>query len=315
MLNKPNLFIVGAAKAGTTSLYHYLNAHEEIYMSPVKEPGFFCSDIRWDGFRKEYKKGTQFVAEEYFSQPHKPKRHITFIDKEKDYLRLFENSSYVKYRGEASTAYLYSQHAAAEIFKFNPKAKIIIILREPVERVLSHYFMDVSGGVQKEGNILKALKKDYTSNQKGWGKSNLYIELSLYFEQVKRYIKIFPKEQILFLKFEDLKKDNNMVMQEVFQFLDLTGPKSETAIISRKYNKTRIPRNNVIKGIVNLKKYIPNWIIEFLKPYSSFFLKPKEEISVPEDAIDFISDLVKEDWSKTKEIIELINSKELISGN
>ena len=285
-MKKANLFIVGAAKGGTTSLYHYLNQHPEIHMCPIKEPNFFGSDIQWDNFRDDYKKSTYLNIDEYLQKERLEQRHNAFINSLNDYELLFRDALNEKYLGEASPSYLYSKNAAEEIFNYNPKAKIIIILRQPVSRTLSHYLMDLSSGIQKEKNILKGLKADLENDKKGWGVSNLYIELSLYYEQVTRYLEIFPREQILILEYTRLKMEFNLLIREIFNFLNLNYIDIDFNK-NKIHNKTLIPKNRIIHYLVKFKKLIPS------------------RINVPNEVEKFIYDLVLRDWEKTKKILEL----------
>ncbi|MBN2394957.1 MAG: sulfotransferase [Candidatus Atribacteria bacterium] len=85
----PNFFLVGAAKAGTTSFYNYLNQHPEIYMCPIKEPHYFCKDIRCKDFGEYYKKNVHFDVKNYLNQPILEKKHISFIEDQDEYLQLF----------------------------------------------------------------------------------------------------------------------------------------------------------------------------------------------------------------------------------
>src|SRR5687767_1010670 len=103
-MHKPNFFIVGAPKCGTTSLYEYIRVHPEVFMPDRKEPAFFCSDF------------------------YKPRRM-----KEEEYLSLFREAGSAKWIGEASTWYLYSDKAREGIKAFCPDARIIIMLRNPVD--------------------------------------------------------------------------------------------------------------------------------------------------------------------------------------
>ena len=103
----PNLFVVGAPRAGTTSLYHYLRQHPEIYMSPLKEPHFFS---------------------------HSNPQSDTVVKHQDAYLRLFDAARGEKLRGEASPAYLADPDAPARIKDASPEAKIVAVLREPVSR-------------------------------------------------------------------------------------------------------------------------------------------------------------------------------------
>ncbi|MBN1253032.1 MAG: sulfotransferase [Bacteroidales bacterium] len=119
---KPNLFIVGMPKAGTSALYFFLKQHPEIFMSEDKEPNYFCADLieESDNF-------------------HKRKFEDFRYRNEKSYLKLFENKDKFKIAGEASTQYLFSKKAAENIYNFNTKAKIIIIIREPVSFLYSYH--------------------------------------------------------------------------------------------------------------------------------------------------------------------------------
>ena len=104
---KPGFFIVGAPKCGTTSFYHYLRQHPQIFMPDNKEPHYFGSDLK--------------------------KRSDEFIKTEEEYLSLFKDADSSQMAGEASTFYLYSKAAQKEIKGFNPHAKIIIMLRNPID--------------------------------------------------------------------------------------------------------------------------------------------------------------------------------------
>lgn len=88
---KLNLFIVGAAKAGTTSVYNYLKQHKDVYVSPIKEPNYFGSDINWHNFRKDFKINTKVDFEEYFSENDLDEKHNAILDSEENYLKLFRN--------------------------------------------------------------------------------------------------------------------------------------------------------------------------------------------------------------------------------
>ena len=124
---KPNLFIVGQPKSGTTALHQFLGQHPEIFMSSIKEPHFFCSDFHLESDRAYGKQ-----------------RFFDFRN-ESAYLQIFAKAEGAEIAGESSTNYLYSQVAAEKIYNFNPDAKIIIILREPAKFLYSlHFLVDVN---------------------------------------------------------------------------------------------------------------------------------------------------------------------------
>ena len=137
----PNFFIVGAPKAGTTSLYHYLDQHPDVYMSPVKEPCHFSEEIRLQNFSQEMLPGVKPTCAPSRSTLRGPMTEKRFggVGMEwDDYLRLFENVKGEAAIGEASALDLGSKTAARNIQLRVPNARILMVLREPVGRAFSN---------------------------------------------------------------------------------------------------------------------------------------------------------------------------------
>jgi len=165
----PNFFIVGAVRSGTSSLYAYLKNIPGIYMSPVKEPNYFSSAT---------------IPDDHFSEP--------ILDKKK-YLSLFEKAKDEKIIGEASPSYLPDPEAPKLIHQVSPYARILISLRDPVERAFSHYHLNIRYHSEKlsfHDAIEKILSKKYDPQ-----KSNRYLHSGLYSENVKTYLDTFGAEQ------------------------------------------------------------------------------------------------------------------------
>lgn len=185
--NKPNLFIVGAPRCGTTSLYEYLKSISGIFMSPVKEPGYFIpNDPRG------------FSEEEYYS--------------------LFDDVVNEKIIGEASAGYLASKETPKIIKKLFPKAKIIITLRDPCERAFSHYLNRLRTGDVSDS--LDFLVKKF-SESKNEPTISRFIEVGRYHNNVKRYLEIFGKDNIKILIFEETIKNPKRTVESILKFLDL----------------------------------------------------------------------------------------------
>lgn len=296
---KPNLFIVGAAKSGTTLIHNILDSHPEIHMSPIKEPNFFGRDIDINLATDFHQQNSYINFEKYFGSKKLEKKHIGFVTKEEDYKKLFVNdNSLIRIFGESSTSYLYSKFAAEEIYIHNKNAKIIMVLRDPVERIISHYKMDYIAGRQINDNLIDGVLTDYNSKGKGYCRSHLYIELSLYYQQIKRYLKIFDKNQVLILNFEDLITDLDLTMSRIFRFLEVESLASENWIIDKNASIKMHPFLNNLKW---LKGYIPRRIIDNLKNLN--FLKSNVSLIYSEDDISIIRNLVLEDWNETLKLI------------
>ena len=198
LLPAPNFFIVGAAKAGTTSLHAYLSQHPDVFMSALKEPHYFSS----------------------FELQPKFDNYIPVIRNAHEYQDLFKGSEGHKAVGEASPSYLCDSEAPSRIKAAVPGAKIIISLRNPVQRAFSHYLMEYHAG-RETLPFAEALEADESQAEKGWGASFQYVELGLYADQVERYLNEFGQENVLVIVFEELIRDTPDVMQNIARFLDI----------------------------------------------------------------------------------------------
>ncbi|MBK9638978.1 MAG: sulfotransferase [Bacteroidetes bacterium] len=176
---RPNFFIVGAAKAGTTSLYQYLSQHPEVYMSPIKEPNYFSTEIKFEEVRTEVKERIRLLKINSFLKGNMRKPiHRAFINDIKQYESLFRFVGNQKAIGEASASYLYSPYAAKAIQEYNSEAKIIIILRNPIQRIYSHYLMDRRMGITNLP-FEEALEAEKSYQPRQWSYI-LYLELGEY---------------------------------------------------------------------------------------------------------------------------------------
>ena len=196
----PNFLIVGAAKAGTTSLYQYLRQHPDIFMPRWKELSFFIGD------------------------PYGP---LHKVKKPKYYDKVFAQTNNQTAVGEASTSYLYDE-AAPEIIKKKLSAiKILIILRDPVAMSYSLY----NHQARREGETIASFEAaldaeadrqrnlDFKKKCYGWHANYYYYQRGLYYEQVRRYIDTFGKDNVKITLFDELADDPVQVVQQIFRFL------------------------------------------------------------------------------------------------
>ena len=154
----PNLFIAGAAKAGTGYLYTHLGAHPDIRMSGLKEPHFFSQVELWPEVRP----------------------FVTTVTDEGAYLKLFEGAG-ERYAGEASTSYFWQPATADRIQERCPDARVIISLRDPVERAYSHYLNDHRAGVEPRSFLDAVSASDLSpEGEPQWGHPNNRVALGFY---------------------------------------------------------------------------------------------------------------------------------------
>jgi len=312
MNKKPNFFIVGAAKTGTTSLYHYLNQHPEIYMCPIKEPHFHSKDFIISKFSERYKKRIELDLKKYFEEKKLPPKHIAHINKLNEYLELFREVKNEKAIGEVSNGYLFSKVAAKNIYKFNKNAKVIIILRDPVKRAFSGWLMELKLNREIDKNFITAVIKDYKKLKKGWGISNNYIEGGLYYEKVKRYFDVFPKDQIKIIIFEKMVQNMQDAIKDILKFLNVNI--NFKIDISEKYNVKELPRfliiNQFIDKIISSKfiriklEYYTQFLNKNFNCYKNILFSKKGLPSLSNSDIKYLIPFFKEDIEKLSELVK-----------
>ncbi|MEM9275157.1 MAG: sulfotransferase [Cyanobacteria bacterium P01_F01_bin.143] len=213
-MQKPNFFLVGAPKCGTTAMSNYLNQHPDIHMGP-KEMHFFGTDLR------RTNKAENQTKEKYLS-------------------RLNEgNNLETKYLGEASVWYLYSQTAASEIKTFSPEAKILIMLRNPVEMLYSLYYQWLHEGkflpsfqeaIEQESELRQKAEPLFDQGKR-W-REVMHTDLAKFYEQVAIYFNVFGQENVKVVIYDDFKKNISQVYQEILEFLEI-----DSAIVPQQFER------------------------------------------------------------------------------
>jgi len=209
----PNFFIVGASKSGTTSLYEYLNKIKGIYMSRVKEPHYF------------QRNSSESIA-------------LCITDKA-EYLKLFKSASKEQMIGEASTSYLRDPESAKLIHDEVHDAKIIIMLRDPCERIFSGYLMFKSQGIEK-----KPFHQLITTNPS-------FLESGLYYSQVKRYLDIFSQKQVKIFVFEEFIQNPKRTISKILEFLNVDSKIPE--VFEKIHNPYTVSRSKISQKILSNK--------------------------------------------------------------
>jgi Sulfotransferase family len=205
----PDFFIVGHEKCGTSALDLMLKKHPQVFLPDAKEQRFFAPELR--GGRGRYGE----------LDPHRPHR----FDR---YLEVFANAKPEQRVGDASPQYLRSTDAARRIGSVQPDARIIAILREPVSFLQSFHLQWVHNNVETQADFRKAMGLEEARRQ---GRNLprrcrvpqqlFYSEHVRYVEQLRRYRRVFPEQQILVLIYDDFRRDNVAVVRQVLRFLDV----------------------------------------------------------------------------------------------
>jgi Sulfotransferase family len=215
----PDFFVIGAPKAGTTALHAALAAHPGLYMSPVKEPKYFLTDGP-----PPQRAGGPGDAQTY-------REHIW---RREDYEALFDAAPPGSLRGESTPFYLYDRQAQRRIHALIPGARMIAILRDPVERAHSNWTHLWSAGLDPIGDFPAACAAEEERVAAGWAPFWHYTRLGRYGEQLDHLLGLFPQEQVFILRYRDLVDAPAQTLDELCAFLGV-----RPAIIAQ------VPRENV----------------------------------------------------------------------
>ena len=229
----PNFLVIGAAKAGTTSLYHYLGQHPEVFMSPVKEPHFFALGGTGANFRSP-------GAEAGINRK-------SFADPE-GYEGLFAGARGEKAIGEASTSYLYSPEAPERIKRRVPEARLIAVLRDPAERAYSTFLALRLGGREPLRDFSRALEAEEGRIRDGWEHLWHYKNLGFYHVQLSRYGKALEEGRLRVYLYEDLGADPRGVMRDAYRFLGVDA--SFEPDTSQRHNMSGVSNNGFLVSLV-----------------------------------------------------------------
>ena len=223
-MTMPNFFIIGAPSCGTTSLHYYLQQHPQIFMSKLKEPHFFSfSDKQF----KEINIGNTSYKE-------------LIVNSLEEYESLFAEVSDELAVGEASASYIYSVETPKRIKECLPQAKLIVILRNPVDRAYSNYIRCIRNGHESIKNFRDALEQEPIRIQNNWAPKWFYKTKGFYYEQLKRYFDYFPKEQIMVCLHDQLTNQPELLIKNIFDFLEVDA--SFTPNMSERKNISVIPK-------------------------------------------------------------------------
>jgi hypothetical protein len=227
---RPNLFIIGAPKAGTTSLYEYLRGHPDVYMSAVKEPAYFSPDV--------------------------PPQKVRFPYGELDrYLALFAGATNERYVGEASTYYIYSRQAPRLIHEFDAQARIVAMLRNPVEMAWALHGQRATHGREPIADFEQALAADDqpdaggTQRREQVDKVGRYRDRARYAEQLQRWIDVFGPDAVDVIVFEEFVADTPTEFARLLGWLGIdAGYRPESFAV---HNPSHTVRRGLVRSAIN----------------------------------------------------------------
>lgn len=238
ILGVPDAIVGGTAKAATTSIFQILKQHPSIAPSKIKEPRYFA-------FCDEPESHWSKCSDE----------RDTVIRDPAEYTNLFPTTEDQGVKIEASPIYLYSETAARAISQQAPKCKCIFILRDPIARAFSHFQHMRRDRREPIKSFFNALQREEDRIGENYDFSFHYVSMGKYFSQLQRFLKHFPREQVLVLEYERFNQSPNETINEIFDFLEIPRIPVDTAArhnISNNSNPNAVQK--IIKSSNSLKR-------------------------------------------------------------
>jgi len=279
----PNFFIVGAPRAGTTSLHAYLKEIPGIYMSLIKETN-------------------------YFSRQLVPDNHplLNPIRDQQKYLSLFDGVSNEKILGESSPLYLSDLEAPKLIHEVSPNALILISLRDPIERALSHFTLVISDG-GSTNTFHQELQDEFKFGLHDITKPHLFLLSGLYSESVKRYQQIFGTKNVKIIIFEEFIQNPKQTIKEVLNFLNIQnslsnfqGKVHNPFIAARGSTSEKILTSKDVSKFAKL--FLPSEARKFLR--RKVLTKKQTKPTIEDEDRKILQEYYKEDVEKLKKILK-----------
>ncbi|MFX1392248.1 MAG: sulfotransferase domain-containing protein [Promethearchaeota archaeon] len=256
----PDFLIIGAPRCGTTSLYQYLIQHPSIFPAYRKEIKYFIRIYSKTNSRNRIVDKKDLVLSQiyYNLRINDYKAYFTFLITKYFYKYILRRKFIT---GEASSIYMFHPNVPNRVFYMLPSIKLIILLRNPIDRVYSDYhFLKNYGNINRDKfpsfeEVIKKEEKKLRKKSKISNRlHNIILERGRYLPYIKNWLRYFPKEQILIIKSEDLFENPHKIINEVFKFLDLP------MFQSNEYKKYNVGRYKM------MEEETRKWLINYYKP-------------------------------------------------
>jgi hypothetical protein len=277
-------------------------------MSPIKEPNYFAAELRPENFVAADRPRIAHemrVLQQYLRGDLREKRFGALVSSWEDYLLLFRNVTDETAIGEASACYLWSQSAPRNIAERIPDARIIINLRNPIDRAFSQYLQMVSIGMVRR-SFREQIEANLTCANRQFGPQWPLLEFGRYHEQISRYLDEFPWSQIHISFYEDLERDPRAILAELFAFLGVDS--GFTADVSLRHHQPSIQR------LTGAAYYLKKWglwpYLRRLAPaplgprLRSWFVRSRASLTMDEADRRFLTDYYRGDIEKLATLVQ-----------
>jgi hypothetical protein len=266
--NLPDFLVIGARKAGTTALWKALRQHPTIFMPDTKEPGFFAF-------------GNDTPA---FHCPGSKDDLAALVCDEEKYKTLFSLCPEGHKAGEASPVYLEDPRAPFNAARYVPRARLVVMLRQPVERAFSNWVYYRHKGIEEHDNFESALQQEPLRLEQGWRSGWGYMKGGFYGRYLDRWLEAYPRESLLVLFYDDWVSQPQSVLDAVCRHIGVTECDS---LLVTKENQSLAPRSTLAQKMIMsdnpfrtfARRFLPVWMRDAIMwPMLKINLRPKPKL-------------------------------------
>jgi hypothetical protein len=228
---KPEFFVIGASRCGTTSIHAALSRHPEVFVPVEKSPNFF----------------TAADMQAFAGSPAIEAMKGHTVKTESEYLALFRNVPAGRVPGEVSPVYMQSVFAAGRLAAFAPGARLLAMLRNPVDRAFAHFIGRRRDGLERRSDFAAVIADELARPAPGDLAFNNYLAIGRYAHFLAPFLAAFPRERIQILFFDDFVRDPVGVLNDVFAFIGVSQVDARFAVDRR--NRSGIISNPLLRGL------------------------------------------------------------------
>lgn len=251
--SKPNFLLIGAARSGTTAIARFLEQHPEVFVCDPKEPHFLAlgkSEVEFQGPGDELMMNRVLVRDP------------------DEYGKLFQSDHACKAIGEGSVSTLYyHEQSIPAIKQHSPQAKMIAVLRNPIDRAYSSFMYTTSRGFESLEDFQQALDEEAQRIEQDWHHIWHYTRMGFYTSQLEKFFEQFDREQIKIILFDDFQTQPAEVLADLFEFLEV-DPAFQPDV-NAEVNRSGVPRNRLLGGAINFvyrQWYLKNLLKAMIPP-------------------------------------------------
>lgn len=272
MLRHPNLFIIGAPRCGTTSIIDFLSNSEDVFLPKIKEPFYYSPELY----------GSKISTQ------------VPIIINEADYADLFKEAADRCWICDASTSYIWTEGTAVSLHEKSPNARIIAIVRHPVDRVFSHYLHYVGRYGEKRPFhefVMDGVKAGADQHDRH------HIESGFYARNLQRYLDVFSWDQLLVLAYDELKHQPEVFFRKIADHLGLDYESMSKSTTPQK-NASHAMRKGWAKSLYDLRYRLYRGRLPLPEELKRMFRKELLEIKPDQKTVDFLNELYKKDMEE-----------------